>query len=281
MSHYVYEHHITGPPFLSIDVNGRSFPIQRLDSVKLYLIGYCLAEAEHLIRVFQKRPDPLAAEDVQGYFGALKGPLHWILVDEDGNPFPDEIKTFAKQVERGLQEVEEPQDGIVHKGSLAFLLERIQELRASLTNCLSLLPIYLTSKRGMFRAEALVECAEDHLTKTAKALMPEQCLMDVRAAGRCLAFDVETASAFYTVRAVESALKMYYRQLTGKTIEEVLEEKYRNWGSFHKELEKVGAPKSLLDELLIVKNAIRNRSSIPKLTWTPRKAYASFTVACR
>ena len=68
--------------------------------------------------------------------------------------------------------------------------------------------------QGIYQPDALIERADQHLTDAARTYTPEQCLIDIRAAGRCLVFDVETASAFHMMRAIESASKEYRQNPT-------------------------------------------------------------------
>lgn len=241
----------------SLDITlWESIPIRRLNCHIFYSIGRNLALAEELIRGFQRRPDPLPASDVQGYFGALKGPLHWITVEEKRNPFPNAVPDAADHVNKRLQFVEYPDTGIVSKLDLAELATSIKALQTVLQFEGPDLPIYLTSRRGMYHPNDLVDHADEHLTDEAMEYMPEQCRIDIRAAGRCLAFDVETASAFHMLRAIESALGVYYHRLTGKTFKEA--GVTRNWGKYIEALREAGAIEGVIIQLEAIRITRRN-----------------------
>ena len=214
----------------SLDITlWKSIPIRRLDCYIFYSIGRNLALAEELIRGFQRRADPLLATDVQGYFGALNGPLHTITIKDKRYPFPKPVQDAAEQVKRRLHFVEHPSDGegIVSKIDLEALAESVQQLQTVFQFESPRFPIFLAARRGMYNSNDLIDHAEEHLTDETMASIPDQCRIDIRAAGRCLAFDMETASAFHMLRAIESMIKAYYHRLTGKTFAEA--KIPRNW----------------------------------------------------
>lgn len=235
-----------------------SIPIQRLNCYIFYSIGRQIAHAEDLIRTFQRRHDPLLATDVQGYFGALKGPLHTITIKDKRNPFPAPVQDAAEQVKKRLHFVEHPSDGegIVSKIDLEALAESVQQLQTVFQFEAPRFPIFVAARRGMYNSNDLIDHAEEHLTDETMAATPEQCRIDIRAAGRCLAFDMETASAFHMLRAIESMIKAYYHRLTGKTFPEA--KIPRNWGKYIDALRDEGALDSILAQLEIIKTVQRN-----------------------
>ena len=84
---------------------------------------------------------------------------------------------------------------------------------ALLNHELGKLPAYIIEKRiGIYNLDDLANKADLHLSVSVET----QVANDLKAAGRCLAFGVLTASGFHSVRAVEGAARAYYKLLTGE-----------------------------------------------------------------
>lgn len=75
---------------------------------------------------------------------------------------------------------------------------------------------YVVPRRGIFDTERLVDNADEHLPDNVRANLPRFVLTEFRAAGRCLAFGLNAASAFHALRAAERALKQYYIAFLGE-----------------------------------------------------------------
>src|SRR3546814_11973446 len=58
---------------------------------------------------------------------------------------------------------------------------------------------------------------------------------EFKAAGRCLAFDLPTASGFHVLRAVECVLDEYYRKFAGPNAKEC-----KSWFDYIAALQKIG-----------------------------------------
>jgi hypothetical protein len=69
---------------------------------------------------------------------------------------------------------------------------------------------------GIFSINKRVDSADLHLAESTQSTIDERVKTDFRAAGRCLAFDLFTASGFHSVRAIEAVARSYYKQFTGK-----------------------------------------------------------------
>jgi hypothetical protein len=124
--------------------------------------------------------------------------------------------------------VEEIKDDV--KNDLNYQLHNFTSLfRAELSNC----DVYLISQKRGHNMPILIFAAERHLDKIiAENLCPE-CIEEIREGGRCLAFDLPTASGFHINRALELALLMYFPVLKI----EIPPEKKRSWGSYIQLLE--------------------------------------------
>jgi hypothetical protein len=74
---------------------------------------------------------------------------------------------------------------------------------------------YYVPRKGIFSTAALVETADESFPAEVRSLIPEKTRVDWRAAGRCLALNLLTASGFHVARAVEGMLESYYQHFSG------------------------------------------------------------------
>lgn len=95
----------------------------------------------------------------------------------------------------------------------AGLTDDLAAFDALLNHELGKLPAYIIEKGiGIYNLDDLANKADAHLSATVEPRVRT----DLKAAGRCLAFGLFTASGFHSVRAVEAAARVYYKQLTGE-----------------------------------------------------------------
>jgi|SRR5471030_21472 hypothetical protein len=102
---------------------------------------------------------------------------------------------------------------------------------------LQVMDTYLVSQKGTYSTPDLIDRGDLMIPASLRADMPAQAITDLQAAGRCLAFNVPTATAFHILRASESVIRMYYQQVTGS----LPKPKMRNWGTYVKNLNVAGA----------------------------------------
>lgn len=93
---------------------------------------------------------------------------------------------------------------------------------------------YLVPKRGTYDLGDLVDRADETFPSELRVLIGAQALEEYRAAGRCYAFGLFTASGYHCCRATEAVLRDYYRELTGKT-----DKGTETWGKLLEEIEKI------------------------------------------
>ena len=72
--------------------------------------------------------------------------------------------------------------------------------------------IYRVPPRGIFDTAKLVDDADKSFPAEIAMVIPDKTREDWRAAGRCLAFALLSASGFHVARAVEGTLESYYQQ---------------------------------------------------------------------
>lgn len=113
------------------------------------------------------------------------------------------------------------------------LVEAAKEFETVFSAELQNMATYFVSKKGIYDTNDLIARADDLFTETIRQQMSEQAKLDIREAGKCLAFDLATASGFHIARAVESVLLDYLRLLCS-TIVENLKDSDRNLGNYIK-----------------------------------------------
>lgn len=95
---------------------------------------------------------------------------------------------------------------------------------------------YVVPSRGIFHTPALVDHAQDAFTTEVMPYIPEKTKADWQAAGRCLAFNLLSASGFHVARAVEGTLEVYYQLFANKPGATL-----HGWNNYVGELEKIAA----------------------------------------
>jgi hypothetical protein len=95
---------------------------------------------------------------------------------------------------------------------------------------------YFVPRRGIYSTAALVDTADDSFPAELRPFIPEKALGDWRAAGRCLAFSLLSASGFHVARAVEGALEAYYQHFSGKPGQTL-----NSWHDYHAALVKIAS----------------------------------------
>ncbi len=94
--------------------------------------------------------------------------------------------------------------------------------------------------------------------------------LDFSESGKCIAFELPTASAFHSLRGTESVLRTLY--LSVKKRDRI---KNLTWGSIITDLMKIKTrrpPKTLLDNLDIIRNNYRNPTQHPELIYNIEQA---------
>jgi hypothetical protein len=120
-------------------------------------------------------------------------------------------------------------------GPIAYgLVNGVVEFETVLAAELQSLDTYLVSQKGTHSTPDLIDRAEIMFHDKIRHRLPENAILDIRNAGRCLALDNPTASAFHILRAVESVMSVYFERVTGKPIPT----RMRNWGIYLKTLRK-------------------------------------------
>jgi hypothetical protein len=97
---------------------------------------------------------------------------------------------------------------------------------------------YFVPRRGIFWTPALVDTADEAFPVSLRGFIPQKTKDDWKAAGRCLAFNLLSASGFHTARAVEGTLEAYFQLFSGEAGKTL-----RNWNDYIEALERISAAK--------------------------------------
>jgi hypothetical protein len=130
----------------------------------------------------------------------------------------------------------------------------------------------VSQKRG-YATSDLVDHAEKMLPLETLAVLPHGVAADIKASGRCLAFDTPTAAGFHILRAVEAVMALYYQHLTGKE----LPKRNRNWGLYLQKLKTAPSHDvKIWGALDHIRDNYRNPISHPEDTLTEGQAIMLF-----
>jgi hypothetical protein len=119
---------------------------------------------------------------------------------------------------------------------------------------LQVLDTYLVSQKGTYSTPDLIDNGELMIPQTLRAGMPAQAITDLKAAGRCMAFNLPTATAFHALRSAETVIRAYYEKITGNAPKP----KMRNWGVYVKNLNLAGADHKITGFIDHLRDLYRN-----------------------
>ncbi len=140
---------------------------------------------------------------------------------------------------------------------------------------LQALDTYFISQKAIYSTPDLIERADYSFPEEIRKVLPDEAKLDIRQAGRCLAFDLPTAAGFHILRAVETAIRLYYNVVTKGTASP----KTRNWGVYIRVLRKHGADPKIVSVLDQIRDMHRNPVIHPEVFLSIDEATVLFGVA--
>jgi hypothetical protein len=153
----------------------------------------------------------------------------------------------------------------------------LADLETVMSNDLPGVPTYFVVPKGIYSTDDLITHAVNHIPEQVRTELPAKAKLDICEAGKCLAFEVATGSAFHMWRAVESVMNRYHEALTGKTFEAAKVK--RNWANYIEALEKAGAEEKITVFLNHIRVEYRNPISHPDDTLELDEAFNLFGAA--
>lgn len=188
------------------------------------------------------------------------------LITEITNLVNKDIHIFLKQTESGNFD-----------WRLASVKAAATTMVSVLSNDMPDIASYVVKQKGIYRTADLIEHAERQLSSIAQSSLPSQACVDIREAGKCLAYELPTACAFHLWRAVETVMGHYYKNLTGKTFEAA--KITPNWAIKIKALEAAKAETKITAFLDHIRGEYRNPQTHPDETVSIEAAQQLFSVA--
>jgi hypothetical protein len=143
---------------------------------------------------------------------------------------------FVKTTPEGKREFHFPDqaDPPIPAWRWTSLRSALAEFETVLSAEMSETTAYFVPRIGIFATPALAEAADESFPEDLRPHIPEKAKEDWRAAGRCLAFHLLSASGFHIARAVEATMEAYYQLFSGKPGKTL-----RSWDDYHKALDKI------------------------------------------
>lgn len=97
-----------------------------------------------------------------------------------------------------------------------FLNDAVKEFETVFAEEMRETATYFVPRRGIYYTPALVDAADETFPPELLPFISEKAKADWKSAGRCLAFNLLSASGFHVARAVEGQLESYYQLFSGK-----------------------------------------------------------------
>ena len=156
-----------------------------------------------------------------------------------------------------------PDETLLSKEHAVAIQNGIEQIRETLEAELRGVEAYTTTPKR-YDVALLMENVGALLAPDVYERLPNIAQFDLREAGKCLAFERATATAFHLMRATEGVLRAFYASLVRRGRTETL------WGPIVSDLRKRRAAKSyavLLDNLDNIRRSFRNPTQHPEATY--------------
>lgn len=177
----------------------------------------------------------------------------------------------------GIQSGDTEMDTVIQSSQIDSITQKASDFETVLANELPGLATYVVSPKGIYSTDDLITNAELHIPEKYRGTLSDKSKADIQQAGKCLAFELSTASAFHIWRAVESVMDSYHVALTTKTFAEA--GVTRNWGAYIKALEAAKAEKKITVFLDHIRQEYRNPNSHPEEMLELDEAFSLFAPA--
>lgn len=249
-----------------IDVPLRGYKrgnMQRVNDFWFYQLGY------NVHRLF----DLKEGDTIGDIFLTLKAASNWLeamMDDSEIFRFRVAVQSAANLRTHIDQFFTEPMDFArpltSHEAGRFVTLAR--ELETVMAAEVATFHTYYVTKKLAYDTQALTSEGESLLPNGIRSKVPPEAIEDLREAAKCIAFEVNTASAFHTIRATESVIRIYYWHVVGS----LPKVKDRNWGSYIRVLRTKGADARVTGFLDHIRESYRNPITHPEHRLNPEEA---------
>ena len=151
-------------------------------------------------------------------------------------------RTFMTATDaNGQPEFKYPEDSApnVQGWELSWIKRALGEFETVFAEEMKETATYFVPRRGIYWTPALVDTADELFPESLRGHIPQKTKDDWKAAGRCLAFNLLSASGFHVARAVEGTLEAYYQLFSGNAGQTL-----NNWHDYKVALDKIVAQSS-------------------------------------
>jgi len=157
------------------------------------------------------------------------------------------------------------------------IVDKAKEFETVLSAELQTLDTYHVTQKGIYSTTGLIEEAERILPEPVLRKIDPATIEELRQSGRCLAFDVATASAFHMMRATELVIHKYYLHICKPKSKNNL----ANWGAYIAKLTQSQVPevKEIVAMLQQIKDRHRNLIMHPDIVLSTDEAFTLFEIA--
>jgi hypothetical protein len=153
----------------------------------------------------------------------------------------------------------------------ATFKKAVSDFQIVLSAELQTIDAYYVKPKGIFSTRRLIESAELVFPEDAIALLPEEAKNDLRESGRCLAFELATASGFHVARATETVIKQLMKAAGCARGQQ-------NWGDYIRQLKAKNVNAAITHHIEQIKDLHRNPIIHPELTLTMPEALSLWAV---
>ena len=187
---------------------------------------------------------------------------------------------FRAKDEKGEASIRFPEDGDepISPWQIDWIKTVISEFETVFAEEMRETATYFVPRRGIYNTPALIDAADGTFPTELQPFIPQKAKDDWKAAGRCLAFNLLSASGFHVARAVEACLEAYYQLFSGKRGETL-----HGWKPYIDALTKIaeGSPtpcplKKTLTELDQMREDYRNPIVHPRVVLSESDARMLF-----
>ena len=135
---------------------------------------------------------------------------------------------------------------------------------------------YFVPRRGIYHTPSLIDHADEAIPEEIRDYVPGKSKEDWKAAGRCLAFNLHSASGFHVTRAVEGMLERYYQLFCQKDLGTTL----NGWNDYIVKLTDISSDPKPLSKILVelrqMKDDFRNPLAHPRVVLSETDARMLF-----
>ncbi|MDF3022776.1 MAG: hypothetical protein K0R10_137 [Alphaproteobacteria bacterium] len=245
--------------------------MKRINQFSVYTIGKNFGE----LAKYADRKDPVPRnidllfhlmDARQGLYTLLEGELIQLQVSvAPAERFLKSIEYVLGKYYKDWQK-EMNFEGEIPSWELSTVSNNLRSFEIVFTEEMNQTATYYVPRRGIYHTPALVDYAHEIFTPDIIDMVPPKSKDDWKAAGRCFAFGLYTASGFHVGRAVEGMMEVYYQFFSGKAGATL-----KGWDNYYTQLEKIrnaGTGKIPTEKILLefkqMKDDYRNPISHPR-----------------